>query len=560
MAALFPAIVPSTDLTVTMPRHPYVAKRSSGGGESRIKLSNVRVGAKLSLRFSNIDTKDVQSFLSHWRNARGTARDFQITAASLGAMAAPARALLLSTTWKYASPPTCTDICAGVPDRLLHTLEVELISQPRRVAAYINPTAPELSLPVMPSSIRGGIVTARAAIVGGLINTTGGISLPGAVLTTGQAWVVGGKFSTLLSEIPGVDISATAQVNGATPTASASTPAVVLAGASVAGGVFTLTGNMPGGALTATASTSGGVLTIPARNISGAAITATAMLAPGHYGQVAPGGALSAGATIVGGQFSTDQNGAAISASASVAGGQFSTVQNGGVLSASAVVVGGSIGESDPYFSDVVLLLHMNGSNGSTTFTDNSSSLKTPTVVGNTQISTAQSKFGGASAYFDGTGDYLRFPVQTALQFPGDFTIEAWIRPDILEDRSVMSSSSDSNVQIFRMDSNGNMSVYVNNGTILSVTAGIQANVWQHVALARSGSNTRLFVNGVQKGSTNTAWTATFRADVIGQHFFNGNPYFNPGQFKGFLDELRITKGCRYAANFTPQTGPFPDS
>jgi hypothetical protein len=61
----------------------------------------------------------------------------------------------------------------------------------------------------------------------------------------------------------------------------------------------------------------------------------------------------------------------------------------------------------DPVFNNVSLLLHGNGTNGSTTITDNSPTPKTVTAVGNAQISTAQSKFGGASIAFDGTGDYL---------------------------------------------------------------------------------------------------------------------------------------------------------
>lgn len=307
MTQVFPPVTPDRGLTIAQPRHPYVPKRSTGGGESRIKLSNVRVGGKISLTFGSLETQQLLGFVQHWREARGTARDFQLSPVSLGSMAAPARALLLSTTWKYASPPTCTDICAGVPDRLLHTLEVELISQPRRVAAYINPTAPELTLPVMPSSIRGGIVTARAGVVGGLINTTGGISLPGAVVTTGQVWVQGAKFSTVLGEIPGVDISATAQVNAATPTAS-TTPAAMRAGASVEGGKFTLFGDMRGGALTAGASVTGGMLTIPARNIGGAAITATATLSPGQPTITVAGGAISSTAAVVGGQLSGGAN------------------------------------------------------------------------------------------------------------------------------------------------------------------------------------------------------------------------------------------------------------
>ena len=86
---------------------------------------------------------------------------------------------------------------------------------------------------------------------------------------------------------------------------------------------------------------------------------------------------------------------------------------------------------SDPYFSSTKLLLNGNGTNGSTTFTDSSNSSHTVTASGNAQISTTQSKFGGSSMYFDGSGDYLVIAQDTSTDLSGvvDFTIEAWVRP-----------------------------------------------------------------------------------------------------------------------------------
>lgn len=60
---------------------------------------------------------------------------------------------------------------------------------------------------------------------------------------------------------------------------------------------------------------------------------------------------------------------------------------------------------SDPYFSNVSLLLHMDGANGSTTFTDSGPNALTITPTGTT-ISTSQAKYG-ASGYFNGTSAYL---------------------------------------------------------------------------------------------------------------------------------------------------------
>lgn len=74
------------------------------------------------------------------------------------------------------------------------------------------------------------------------------------------------------------------------------------------------------------------------------------------------------------------------------------------------------------------LLLHTDGTDGSTTFTDSSLSPKTISVFGNAQVDTAQSKFGGASALFDGTGDYLTGSSADFAFGTNDFTIDFWMR------------------------------------------------------------------------------------------------------------------------------------
>jgi hypothetical protein len=77
--------------------------------------------------------------------------------------------------------------------------------------------------------------------------------------------------------------------------------------------------------------------------------------------------------------------------------------------------------------SYTIALLHMDGSNTSTTFTDESG--KTWGATGNAQISTAQSEFGGSSAIFDGTGDYINTTNSSDFNFAsGDFTIDFWFR------------------------------------------------------------------------------------------------------------------------------------
>jgi hypothetical protein len=219
---------------------------------------------------------------------------------------------------------------------------------------------------------------------------------------------------------------------------------------------------------------------------------------------------------------------------------------------------------TDPNFSSVSLLLPFDGANGSTTFTDESNNAFTVTVFGNTQFSTAQSKWGGASGLFDGNGDYLKLAPAPALQFDGDFTIECWSWLASSAQMVIGSSASDPNTQVFRVNDNGagRLGCFLNGTWVFQeITAGITTNTWQHLAVCRSGGSTRLFVDGVQQGTTNTSWTGTFRMDVIGAFFFNGVLFSQPNFVNGHIDDLRITKGiARYTANFSPPDAPFPTS
>jgi hypothetical protein len=230
-----------------------------------------------------------------------------------------------------------------------------------------------------------------------------------------------------------------------------------------------------------------------------------------------------------------------------------------------------SFAATDPNFADVSLLLHGDGTNGSTTITDNSPSPKTVTAVGNAQISTAQSKFGGTSIAFDGTGDYLSVPENTGFDFgSGEFTIEFWVycvsaanfggfvgkgTNGSVNTNTMSLEFNDTGNQISFVLGTGGAPVYAITGTSNVRTAAI----WQHIAVTRAGNSTKLFVNGTQEGSTYT----TNYTIAAGGSLYVGGGFFAPATntINGYIDDLRITKGvARYTAAFTPPTAPFPDS
>lgn len=80
--------------------------------------------------------------------------------------------------------------------------------------------------------------------------------------------------------------------------------------------------------------------------------------------------------------------------------------------------------------ANVLSMLHFDGANNSTTFTD-AAGVLTWTRSGNAKISTAQHVFGGASGYFDGDGDYITSDASSGLKslLTQSFTISAWVYP-----------------------------------------------------------------------------------------------------------------------------------
>jgi hypothetical protein len=184
-------------------------------------------------------------------------------------------------------------------------------------------------------------------------------------------------------------------------------------------------------------------------------------------------------------------------------------------------------------------------------------------TVGNAQISTAQSKFGGSSMYFDGTGDYLLFNAATTNLYAfgtGDFTVEAWVYitsfsvPQVVVD----ARGSTTGASPWQFYVNPSNKVVFNYGSNLIGAISVAANTWTHIAATRSGSTLRIFVNGILDSS---ATTSASISGVSGQPVYVGRVYDSPGSpyFSGYIDDLRITKGiARYTSNFTPPTAAFP--
>jgi hypothetical protein len=222
---------------------------------------------------------------------------------------------------------------------------------------------------------------------------------------------------------------------------------------------------------------------------------------------------------------------------------------------------GAASGTVTPTALNVTLLLHFNGTNGSTTFTDSSPNSISFTANNGAEISTAQSKFGGASGYFGPTSYIDGGSSAGVVDFDGGAgTVEAWVYftgnvpggsyggvvgPSVLDPGSGLS---------FGFGGGGVMAAtYIDAGAGSGESASL--NSWHHIAyvIDNDGVTLRYYLDGVL-GGTSTLGGAQDQAGVI---VGNGlSDILN--SFTGYIDELRVVKGTAvYTSNFTPPTAPF---
>jgi hypothetical protein len=173
-------------------------------------------------------------------------------------------------------------------------------------------------------------------------------------------------------------------------------------------------------------------------------------------------------------------------------------------------------------------------------------------LFGNTATSTTQTKYADTAMYFDGSGDYL-----TAGDIDlhtNDFTIETWFYQTATGQYSsifstTINTGTANTLRISTGPSNNTMQVASQNVALLNASTSFSNNVWNHVALTRSGSTLRLFLNGSQVGTVSNSTNFVGDNFIIGDVQGQGAPYY----FTGYMENFQILKGvAKYTGNFTP--------
>ena len=222
---------------------------------------------------------------------------------------------------------------------------------------------------------------------------------------------------------------------------------------------------------------------------------------------------------------------------------------------------GGGGGGTDPNFSSVTSLLHFDGADGSTTFTDVKG--KTWAAGGSAQLDTAQTKWG-ASSLLLGSGDYISTGGSTDYSPLGDFTYECWVRTtDISSIHVIASTRSGGTGWQFQINAGGGVQItffgsYGGGAAVVFSSSKLSTNTWYHVAWTHTGGTWRVFINGVLEGALAPAGSYASNTATL---YLGYDPAFSGRYFSGHIDDSRITKGvARYTANFTPPALPFPNS
>jgi hypothetical protein len=182
-------------------------------------------------------------------------------------------------------------------------------------------------------------------------------------------------------------------------------------------------------------------------------------------------------------------------------------------------------------------------------------------TVGNAQISTAQSKWGGSSMAFDGTGDYLACSSGSANPLfnmgTGDYTVEFWMYSGTPSSQQVIFDmrNSDTSGQGIAINYTTSRTLTLYMLGVRITSSAISANTWTHVAIARASGTYTMYVGGSSAGT----WANSDTVAPPANRPYVGSDAVGSQNFNGYMQDLRITKGyARYTTNFTPPTAAFP--
>lgn len=223
---------------------------------------------------------------------------------------------------------------------------------------------------------------------------------------------------------------------------------------------------------------------------------------------------------------------------------------------------------TDSLWNSVSLMIHADGADASTSFTDSSTNANTVTAVNAAVVDTDEAPISTTNdghIYCPNDIDHLTVANDASMTLgSGDWTIEFWVRPEsvalgaqIMYDQRQAAVSSSLHPTIYA--TGDDMHYYVSGVQQITATAGVTEDAWQHICVEKFSGTTTMYINGEAKGTYSDSNTYAGGRITLGQ---TGDfPAATGAGLVGHMSEVRVTKGtARYQGAFTPSPHRYPDT
>lgn len=187
------------------------------------------------------------------------------------------------------------------------------------------------------------------------------------------------------------------------------------------------------------------------------------------------------------------------------------------------------------------LLLEFDGTNGSTTVTDDSGIAKTISVNGTCQLSSTKARFGPTSLRLPfATTSYVSVTQSASeMSMSGDFAFNFWINRDAVSASQCAFAFPSGDLYLISDSSSGSTMRFESGivASLLNLPMEIPADDWVAIGMSRKGDKITVFRNGARVGSVTSSATFNFSGMQLGRYAPNGNLPFG-----GYVDRFHLYK------------------
>lgn len=178
----------------------------------------------------------------------------------------------------------------------------------------------------------------------------------------------------------------------------------------------------------------------------------------------------------------------------------------------------------------------------------------------NVTLSNEQTHFGKNSLKFDGSSSYMYMPFPST--YTGDITIEGWFYQTSNNNNTyptpfTLISSAGRGMYMHRQSSQTFVAATPSNSWPGLGGGTTALNTWTHIAMCLSGTTTYCFLDGKLKGTltdTNTSYVGL----TLGTLAESASSNHQSGcYYKGYIAELKVSKGCKWTKDFTLPAAPY---